>query len=72
MKNALRNGIGFDPVGRLNGLELVTEAILCMSLLSALPSWLVRVGSSRHREKQSQTSDEEGDEWTIQDVGRLA
>ena len=69
MKKALRNGIAFDPAGRLNGLELVTEAILCMSLLSALPSRLVRVGSGRHRTAQPQASNE-GDEWTVQEVGR--
>lgn len=33
MKNALRNGRVFDPAGRLSGLELVTKAMLCMSLL---------------------------------------
>lgn len=70
MKNALRNGIVFDPAGRLNGLELVTETVSCVSLLSALPSWLVRVGSSRHRKARSQASDEE-DERTVQRVGRL-
>ena len=69
VKNALRNGVVFDSAGRPNGLELVTEAVLCISLLSALPSWLVRVGSSRLKKAQAQASNEEGDEWTVQEVG---
>lgn len=53
-ENALRNGIVSDPAGRFHGLELVTKAILCTSLLlSALVFWLVRAWSSRHRKAHS-------------------
>lgn len=54
VKNALRNRIMFDPARRLNGLELVTKAILCTSLLlSALIFFLMRAWSSRHRKAHS-------------------